>query len=123
MKLKIVINGKTYDVEVEDADEGASLGHDVAMLPSIQSAVLPSARGDVSSDFDEAKVCRSPLAGVVTRLEVRPGQLIQQDQLLLVLEAMKMEIKITAQVPGTIKSIDVALGDAVRLNQVLLYWQ
>ena len=92
----------------------------VASVPPVQSTVLPTAAAGASSDFDEAKVVRSPLAGVVTRLEVQPGQPVKANQLLLLLEAMKMEIKIPAHTAGTVKSLEVASGDAVRPNQVLV---
>lgn len=120
MKLKIAINGTAYDVEVEDAAEPASLEHSVATLPPVQSKVLPTAAVRASSDFDEAKVVRSPLAGVVTRLQAHPGQQVTANQVLLLLEAMKMEIKIPVLAAATVKSIEVAVGDAVRPNQVLV---
>ncbi len=119
MKLKITINGKNYDVEVEDA-ELASLEHSAATLPPVQSSVLPTAAIGASSDFDETKVVRSPLAGVVTQLKVNPGQNVQTNQLLLLMEAMKMEIKIAAHTAGMVKSIEAAAGEAVRPNQVLV---
>lgn len=118
MKLKIAINGKSYDVEVEDG-EPASLEYSAA-LPLVQSTVLPSAGIGASSDLDETKIVRSPLAGVITRLQIRSGQDVKVNQLLLLMEAMKMEIKISAHSSGTIKSVEVAAGDAVRLNQVLV---
>jgi biotin carboxyl carrier protein len=119
LKLKIAINGKNYDVEVEDA-EPASLEHSVATLPPVQSTVLPTAAIGASSDHDESKVVRSPLAGVVTQLRVKPGEKVQANQLLLLMEAMKMEIKIAAHAAATVKSFEVAPGDAVRPNQVLV---
>jgi biotin carboxyl carrier protein len=120
LKLKIAINGRIYDVEVEDAGESAALEHSAASLPPVQSAVLPTAAIGASSDFDETKAVRSPLAGVVTRLEVHPGQIVKANQLLLLMEAMKMEIKITAHAAGTVESIEVAVGEAVRPNQILV---
>jgi len=119
MKLKIAIDGKTYDVEVDDASEPAALEHTHA-LSTVQSAVLPTAAVGASSDLDETKIVRSPLAGVVTRLQVRSGEDVKVNQLLLLMEAMKMEIKIAAHSPGIVKSIEVAIGDAVRPNQVLV---
>lgn len=122
MKLKIVIDGRTYDVEVQDAEQVEGL--EPSSLPSIQSSVLPSApKFGVSSDFDESKACRSPLAGVVSRVEVATGQSVQANETLLVLDAMKMEIKIPAQTPGKIKAIEVSAGDAVRPNQILIWFE
>ena len=122
MKLNIVIDGRSYEVEVEEAAESA-LEHSALTLPAVQSTVLPTAAAGVSSDFDESKVCRSPLAGVVSRIEVRPAQQVKQNHLLMVLDAMKMEIKVTAQSAATIKSIEVNSGDAVRPNQVLVCFE
>jgi biotin carboxyl carrier protein len=120
LKLRIAINGRNYDVEVEDVADPAGLEHSVATLPPVQSTVLPTAAVGASSDFDESKVVRSPLAGVVTQLRVKPGEKVHANQLLLLLEAMKMEIKIAALAAGTVKSFEVAPGDAVRPNQVLV---
>jgi len=120
MKLKIVVDGKTYDVEVQETeDPGGSDGS----VSAIQSAVLPTAKLSASSDFDESKVCRTPLAGVISRVHVSPGQKVEASALLLVLEAMKMEIKIPAERAGTIRSIEVAPGDAVRPNQILVFFE
>ena len=121
MKLKIVVDGTPYEVEVEEADEPGRHDPSAAGLSVVQSSVLPAAR--VASNFDEAKVVRSPLAGVVARLQSSPGQQIQANELLMVLEAMKMEIKINAQAAATIKSIEVKPGDAVRPNQILVLFE
>jgi len=56
-------------------------------------------------------------------LHTNPGQHVQKNELLLVLDAMKMEIKITAQAAGTIKSIAVTPGDAVKPNQILVAFE
>ncbi len=106
---------------MEEADEPGRLDPSAAGLSAVQSSVLPAAR--VASNFDESKVCRSPLAGVVIRLQASPGQRVEADELLLVLEAMKMEIKITALAAGTVKSIEVKPGDAVRPNQILVLFE
>jgi biotin carboxyl carrier protein len=123
MKLKIVIDGKTYEAEVQEAEEPVEIESHTASASKIQSSVLPTAKVPASSDFDETKVCRTPLAGVVSRLVVSPGQKVKTNDVLLILEAMKMEIKIAAELDGTVKSIEVAPGDAVRPNQILLFFQ
>jgi methylmalonyl-CoA carboxyltransferase small subunit len=123
LKLKIVIDGRPYEVEVEEADELVGSESSLSGVSAIQSSVLPTARLVASSDFDEAKVCRSPLAGVVARLLVQPGQRVEFNELLLVLDAMKMEIKINSSLAGTVKSIHIAPGDAVKPNQILVLFQ
>ena len=124
MKLRVAIDGRTFEVEVEDAADASGQIPSPTATETIQSAVLPTAtKPGFSSAIDEAKVCRSPLAGVVVRLHANPGQPMQANDLLLVLDAMKMEIKITAQSAGTIKSIEVAPGDAVKPDQILVFFE
>ena len=124
MKLTIVIDGRSYEVEVEAAEPAPGSDFQPSAGVAVQSSVLPSfSKPGSSSEIDEAKVCRSPLAGVVARLHTNAGQQVQNNELLLVLDAMKMEIKITAQSAGTIKSIVVAPGDAVKPGQILVYFE
>jgi biotin carboxyl carrier protein len=120
LKLTIFIDGTPYEVEVETAESAA--GPESGPM-TIHSSVLPPVAKPGSSGVDEVKVARSPLAGVVARLHAKPGERVGSNDLLLVLDAMKMEIKITAQAPGTVKSIEVAPGDAVKPDQILVVFE
>ena len=132
MKLNITVDGKTYEVyvEVQDCDHGRALGGYIPPHPPSSSVVVPSApvapapgsatgRGPATGT-DEAKVCRSPIAGIVIKINVQIGQQLQANDLLMVLEAMKMETNVTAPVGGKVKDIFVRPGDGVTLNQVLV---
>ena len=124
MKLNIVVAGKTFEVEVEEAEQSTDYELSAPASAAIYSSVLPTApKPRTSSEVDEAKVCRSPLAGVVVRLHVKPGDHVQVNDLLLVLDAMKMEIKINAQSSGTVQSIEVAPNDAVKPDQILVFFE
>jgi len=124
LKLTIVIDGTSYEVEVEAAESATGPESQSSAKGPVQSSVLPtSSKRGSPLDIDEAKVCRSPLAGVVARLHTNSGQQVQNNELLLVLDAMKMEIKINAQSSGTIKFIAVAPGDAVKPGQILVYFE
>jgi methylmalonyl-CoA carboxyltransferase small subunit len=81
--------------------------------------VKPNGNGDAADE----NVCRSPIAGVVMKVNVQPGQQLQADDLLLVLEAMKMETNVTAPFAGKVKSVKVEPGDAVQVNQVLVEFE
>jgi biotin carboxyl carrier protein len=127
MKLQISIDGQMYEVEVEVAEEDyPSQTQDNRPAPAtatIQSTVLrtpPKPGSSLDSDLDESKLCRSPLAGIVVRVPVVPGQNLEVDDLMVVLEAMKMETAVTAPVMGKLKSVNVAPGDSVKVNQVLV---
>jgi len=122
LKLRIVVEGKAYEVEVdilEDAPQDPSLPAE----PPIQSSVLPAAGKVGFSGAGEDKIVRSPLAGLVVRVYAEPGQEVKADDLLMVLEAMKMETNINAPVAGKVKSVDVAPGQAVKLDQVLMQFE
>lgn len=131
MKLQIGIDGKSYEVEVEvTEDDTAPKPHYIPAQPSatVVTAAAPAAGGAPKASapegsVDESKVCRSPIAGMVTRVNVQPGQQIQTNDLLLVLEAMKMETNVTSPLAGKVKNVKVAQGDGVQLQQVLVEFE
>ncbi len=127
MKLKITVDNKTYEVDVE-AEDSEEVHAPAANRPVSWSA--PSAPPPVAAPVsgvsgggevvDEGKVCRSPMVGVVVRLNAQEGQTVKVDDALLVLEAMKMETTITSSVAGRIKRLRVGAGESVQANQVLV---
>ena len=127
MKLQISIDGQTYEVEVEAAEEDYSPqmqdNRPTPASATIQSTVLrtpPKPGTSPDPDNHEAKLCRSPLAGIVVHVPVAPGQQLQVNDLMVVLEAMKMETALTAPMSGKLKSVNVAPRESVKLNQVLV---
>ena len=72
---------------------------------------------------DEAKVCRSPITGVLVRLNAKPGDVVPQHAVLAVIEAMKMETNITAPFAGTVKEITAQKGEGVKEHQVLMTFE
>jgi len=62
----------------------------------------------------------APLAGNIFKVLVQPGQLVQEGDLVVILEAMKMETEIRAFKAGTVASVDVKVGDAVAVGHPLL---
>ncbi len=129
MKLQIAIGGKAYEVEVdvEGGEEHLGVpGHLPAGTGTIQSTRVPTAPRPHSPsevDADESRVCRSPVAGIIVRVCVHPGEALQLDDLLVVLEAMKMETSVTAPIAGKVKAVKVGPGEAVKLNQVLVEFE
>lgn len=122
MKFRISIENKQYEVEVEVAAPEAQAP--TYTVGSSRSVGVPVATGVRSSDDrkpeDEGKVCRSPLAGVVSEVKVRLGDEVSADQPVLVLEAMKMFTTITSPVTGKVAHLDVEKGQAVKQGQLLL---
>jgi methylmalonyl-CoA carboxyltransferase small subunit len=131
LKLQIGIDGKNYEVEVEvTEDDAAPKPHYIPAhqtAPTVLSAapVAAGARKPTADEgpVDENKVCRSPIAGMVTRVNVQEGQQIQPNDLLIVLEAMKMETNVTSASAGKVKKVRVAQGDGVQLQQILVEFE
>jgi len=125
VKLKITVDNKTYEVDVE-AEEPEVVHAPAAYKPvswSAPSAPAPAAAAPASGNgeaVDESKVCRSPMVGVVVRINAQEGQTVKVDDALLVLEAMKMETTITSPVAGKIKRLRVDAGQSVQANQILV---
>jgi methylmalonyl-CoA carboxyltransferase small subunit len=131
LKLQIGIDGKSYQVEVEviEDDESPRLPNFGPYQPfqaTVSSTPPPASQAPPAAEPEnlaEDKVCRSPVAGVVVKVNVKPVQQIQANDLLIVLEAMKMETNVTAPADGKVKSVRVAPGDAVKVNQIVVEFE
>lgn len=123
-QLRITVEGKTYEVEVDviggpempmgATGGGASVRSAAvaapAAAPAAKSAAAPAADGAVPS----------PFAAVVVSIDVKVGQEVAADDRLLTLDAMKMNTYVNAPAAGTVKEIHVAPGDAVEEGQALV---
>jgi methylmalonyl-CoA carboxyltransferase small subunit len=129
LKLKLTVDGKVYEVDVEVSEPeqphptyippaGPTSG--AAPAPRVTSVTSPANREKVA---DESKVCRSPISGVVVRVSAQVGQAIQTHDVLMVLEAMKMETEITSPIDGKITKINAKVGDSVQGSQVLVEFE
>ena len=129
MKLQISIDGKTYEAEVEVLEEDATPRPvNYAPQPPLPAAVQPKAAAVAQTAAseavgDESKVSRSPVTGIVIKVNVAPGQVIAANDSLMVLEAMKMETNVAAHGAGTVKSVRVAVGDSVKMGQVVVEFE
>lgn len=93
---KATVNGKLYDIDVKSGIEAA------AHAPA------------------EGQEIKAKLPGNVLRIEVSEGDTIQEGDVLLIVEAMKMETEITSPVSGTVRAIEVSVGNQVQTGQVLV---
>jgi biotin carboxyl carrier protein len=127
LKLKVTVNGKVYEVDVEVFEPEPAGPVYVppagsARVPAAAPSPPPASPGPTAA-ADESKVCRSPIAGVVVRVSAQVGQTIQVNDVLLVLEAMKMETVITSPIAGKVARVNVNVGDAVQGGQVLVEFE
>jgi methylmalonyl-CoA carboxyltransferase small subunit len=124
VQLTLSIDGKKYlvDVEVEEGEEvrmAGSFPEPTSTLQAYPAPPVAALQPHAPPGEGGEKVCRSPIAGVVFKIVAQVGQQLEVDDLLVVLEAMKMETNITAHVPGKVAKILVAVGEAVKPGQAL----
>ncbi len=106
------VNNQAYIVKVNEGADPEVL----AAAP--QTAAAPAARPVVSSG--NAEPMPAPLAGNIWKVNVKPGDEVKKDQVLLILEAMKMETEVRAQRDGIVDDVSVSEGDAVQVGDQLL---
>lgn len=123
MRLRIKIDGKTYEAEVEVLDSAES-APDYPPYPPAQTTFVPATLPEVSTPVEaeqgSEKECRSPVMGMVIKVNVEVGQQVQPEEVVIVLESMKMEMQIATPAGGVVKDILVKPGAAVKVNELLL---
>ncbi len=117
----ITVNGKVYDVTVE---EGASAGVQTAApaaAPKAAPAAAPKAAPKAAPAAGSAGGVKveSSVPGKILKIEVSAGDAVKSGDNVLIMEAMKMEIPVVAPQDGTIASVNVSVGDAVEAGDVL----
>ena len=129
MKYKVTLNGKTYEVEVEHGkavllDEYEALAPAPAAPAAAAApvaaapAVAPAPAAPVNLAAGETVA--SPMPGNILRVEVNQGDTVKAGQLLIVLEAMKMENEIVAPKDGTVVQVVTSKGSVVETGAPLV---
>ncbi len=109
----ITVNGKTYVAEVSE-------GGDITAVAPAGGTAVSAPAAPTAAPSGPADPVTAPLAGTIVRVVAQVGHTVQEGDLLLILEAMKMETEIRAPKAGTVASIDVKAGDAIVVGQTLM---
>lgn len=118
MRLKVTVNGVAYDIEVEvDETERPQLGSIVIGGTGVAAPQTASMPASVVNGVT------APLSGSVSKILVAEGDEIKAGQVLLVLEAMKMETEITAPADAKVKALLVSKGESVSGGQGLVEFE
>jgi len=123
-KFNITVNGVSYDVEVEEIKDGMS-----SPTPRVAAPAAPVAKPVASKPASKpapaaaptgATTVEAPMPGNIWKVEVKEGQAVKSGDVLVILEAMKMENEIVAPADGVVASIHVAEGAAVNGGDILV---
>ncbi len=137
MKYKVTLNKRVYEVEVEEgsamlvdeyelaAPAAPAAPAPVAAAPAAPAApapvaAVPAAAAPAAAGLAAGTVVEAPMPGNVLKINVAQGQTVKEGDVLLVLEAMKMENEITATKSGTVAQIVTAKGAVVETGSPLV---
>lgn len=114
----ITVNGNVYDVTVEEGT-GSTAGAAKAAAPK---AAAPKAaqKAAAPAGAQGAVKVNAPMPGKILKVNVNAGAAVKKGDVLLVLEAMKMENEICAPQDGTVATVECAAGDSVESGKVLV---
>ena len=124
MKYKVTLNNRVYEVEVEQGqamliDEYELSAPAVPAAPVAAAPAAPAAAAAAPVSVAAGEPVKSPMPGNILRIEVSQGQHVNEGDVIMVLEAMKMENEIVATKSGTIAQIAVSKGAVVETGAVL----
>ena len=109
----IKLNGKVYEVEIEEVKEGQNVAATSTPKEEPQQEVKKA------QPVSSGESITAPMPGTITNILVKEGDNVKKGQVLAILEAMKMENEVVAPQDGTIASINVNSGDMVEAGNVL----
>jgi len=123
-KYRITVEGKSYEVEVDDMAGGAVAP--VATPVATAPVAAPAASAPVAAPAPKAapevkgEALRAPMPGTILSVSTAVGKAVSKGEVLLVLEAMKMENEIVAHADGTVAAIYVQKGSTVNAGDPLV---
>ena len=136
MKYEIKLNGRTYEVEVEVAEPmtmdtfntympaapaaAAPVAVPVAAAPAAPAVAAPAAAPAAPAVTGAGEVITAPMPGNILKVNVTQGQTVKEGDLLIVLEAMKMENEIFSPVSGTVTQVLVQKGATVDTDAAMV---
>ena len=121
MKYKITLGNKIFEVEVEEG-KAVVLSENTAVAPApVAAPAATPTPAAPAAPAGSGEAVTSPLPGTVLSVAVQNGQAVKAGDILVVVEAMKMENEIVAPRDGTVSSVVVAKGAAVESGTALVY--
>lgn len=115
-KYVVKLNDRVYEVEMGEVPNGATVMQTAPAAPAAASNTAPAAAPAASG----GQAVTAPMPGSIIDVKVKVGDVVKRGQVLLVLEAMKMENEIVSPVDGTVLSVNVTKGAMVNVSEEFL---
>lgn len=127
MKYKVTLNNRVYEVEVEmgqamliDEYDAVAPVAPAPAAPAVVSAASAAPAAVPAAALASGEVVKAPMPGNILKINVAPGQKVEEGDVLIVLEAMKMENEIVATKSGTVAQVAVSKGAVVETGAPLV---
>lgn len=125
MKYKVTLNNRVYEVEVEMGqamliDEYDAVAPAAPAAPTAVPAAPAAPAAVPAAALASGDVVKAPMPGNILKINVAPGQKVEEGDVLIVLEAMKMENEIVATKSGTVAQVAVSKGAVVETGTPLV---
>ena len=108
-KYRVTVNGTVYEIELEEL---------IGTAPA-PAAAAPAAPAPAAAAPEGGEQVTAPMPGTILSINVAAGDTVKRGQVLMILEAMKMENEISAPQDGTVASVNVRKGDVVNSGDLL----
>jgi len=112
--FKIKIEGRVFEAEVEE------IGGEGPAPASFTRPTTPTPAPSVAAPFAGENAIKAPMPGKIVSVRISGGQTVKEGDVVVILEAMKMEQEIKSSLSGTVKEILVNAGDTVKKEQALI---
>ena len=130
MNYKVTLNGKIYEVEVTECDakvtgvsqvpvSAVAAPAPVAAAPAAPAATPAAAPAAPAASATDGTPVKAPMPGTIIAVKKNAGEAVKAGDVVVVLEAMKMENDIVAPCDGTVKAIVAAKGASVNTDDVI----
>lgn len=116
---RITVNGKAYDVAVEEMGAASTPAAAPVAVAPVAAAPAAPAPAPAASGSAGSVVVSAPMPGKILSIKANVGTSVKKGDVILVLEAMKMENEVVAPEDGTVASVNVAAGDSVEAGDTL----